>query len=89
MFPLAADEHRGGDMNGSPRHTPLSAYDSSTLQSDSLLKQFLPVASDKVPDQRLPDHVAGDADDGGGGILLPDVVRVQSVTQVPAGRRQG
>jgi hypothetical protein len=67
--------------------TPSLGLDSSTPQSDSLLKQFLPVASDKVPNQRVPSHVAGNADDGGGGVLLPDVVRVQSVTQVPVGSR--
>lgn len=76
-------------MYGSPWHTLVSASDSSTPQSHSLLKQFLPVASDKIPDQRLPGHVAGDADDGGGGVLLPDVVRVQGVTQVPAGSSKG
>lgn len=77
-----------GRCMGHPAH-PVSAFDSSTPQSDSLLKQFLPVASNKVPNQRLPSHIAGDADDGGGGVLLPDVLRVQSVTQVPVGSRQG
>lgn len=42
------------------------------LSADSLLKELLPVVLDKVPGQRLPDDVAGDGDDGGGGILLPD-----------------
>ena len=55
----------------------------NTLLADSLLKEFLPVASDEVPGQRLPDDVAGNAGDGGGGVLLPDEVGVQGVTQVP------
>lgn len=42
------------------------------LLADSLLKELLPVALDKVPGQRLPDNVVGDADDSGGGVLLPD-----------------
>lgn len=53
------------------------------LLADSLLKEFLPVAPDEVPGQRLPDDIAGNAGNGGGGILLPDEVGVQGVTQVP------
>lgn len=53
------------------------------LLADSLLKELLPVALDKVPGQRLPNNVAGDADDSGSGVLFPDQVRVQGVTQVP------
>ena len=53
------------------------------LLADSLLKEFLPVAPDEVPGQRLPDDVAGNAGNGGGGILLPDEAGVQGVTQVP------
>lgn len=68
---------------------PALAFDNPTTQSDSLLKERLPVASDKVPNQSLPGHITGNADDGGGGILPPDVVRIQSVAQVPVGRRQG
>ena len=64
--------------------TPALAIGSPTPQSDSLLKELFPVASDKVPSQRLPQGIAGNVDDGGGGILLPDVLRIQSVTQVPA-----
>ena len=55
----------------------------NTLLADSLLKEFLPVAPDEVPGQRLPDDIAGNAGNGGGGILLPDEVGVQGVTQVP------
>lgn len=72
-------------MDGSPKHTQSQPL----IVQHSLLKQFLPVTSDKVPNQRLPSHIAGDVDDGVGGILLPDVVWVQSVTQVPVGSRQG
>lgn len=43
-----------------------------THSTDSLIKELLPIALDKVPDQTLPDDVVGNADDGRGGILLPD-----------------
>lgn len=69
--------------------TPALAIGSSTPQSDSLLKELLPVAPDKVPNQRLPGRIVGNVDDGGGGILPPDVLRIQSVTQVPAAGGKG
>lgn len=51
----------------------------------SLAKKKLPVAADEVPGQGLPHHVAGDAVDGGGGILLADLGGVDGVLQVPGG----
>lgn len=74
---------------GSGAHRPppgdaaLVCASPNMLSADSLLKDFLPVALDKVPGQRLPEDVAGNAVNGGGGILLPDEVWVQGVTQVP------
>ena len=61
-----------------PGHTHLPH-----ASADSLQKELPPVALDKVPGQSLPHDVVGDADNGGGGVLLPDEVRVQGVTQVP------
>lgn len=52
-----------------------------------LLKQLLPVAAHEVPGQPLARHVAGDADDGAGGVLPPDERGVQGVAQVPAKRQ--
>lgn len=49
----------------------------------SLAKKRPPVAADEVPGQRLPHHVAGDAVDGGGGVLLADLGGVNGVLQVP------
>jgi len=45
----------------------------------SLAKKRPPVAADEVPGQRLPHHVAGDAVDGGGGVLLADLGGVNGV----------
>ena len=56
-----------------------------TSSEDSLLKELLPVRLDEIPGQSLPHDIVGDANDGGGGILLPDEGGVQGVTQVPVG----
>lgn len=53
------------------------------FSADSLVEELLPVDLDKVPGQGFPDDVAGDAAEGGGGVLLPDEVGVQGVLQVP------
>lgn len=53
------------------------------LAADSLIEELLPVDLDEVPGQGFPDDVAGDAADGGGGVLLPDELGVQGVVQVP------
>lgn len=44
-----------------------------SLVSDSLVEDVRPSSPDKVPRQRLTNHVLGDVDDGGGSILLPDL----------------
>lgn len=65
-----------------PGHPSLGTCCPDTLATDSLLKELLPVAPDKVPDQSVPYDIVGDADDSGDSVLLPDVVRVQGVAQV-------
>lgn len=50
---------------------------------DSLGEDVGPSSPNKVPGQRLANHVIGDVDDGGGGVLLPDLLWIQSVFQVP------
>lgn len=55
----------------------------------SLGKELPPVATDEVPGQGLPHNVAGNAVDRGGGILPPDLCRVEGVLQVPVGPRRG
>ena len=64
-------------------HPGLAGASPNTFSGDSLLKELLPVALDKIPGQRLPDDIAGNAVNSGGGVLLPNEVRVQGVTQVP------
>lgn len=50
----------------------------------SLLEEGLPVHAHKIPGQRLPSHVAGNAVDGGHGILAADHAGVQGIVKVPA-----
>lgn len=42
-----------------------------------------PIGSDKVPSQSLADGVAGNVNDGEGGILLTDLLWVQTILQIP------
>lgn len=49
----------------------------------SLTENVWPSTRDKVPRQGLANHIVGDVDNGGSGILLSDFVWVQSVLQVP------
>ena len=66
-----------GDPLLPPEDPALVGASPNTLLADSLLKEFLPVAPDEVPGQRLPVDIAGNAGNGGGGVLLPDAVGVQ------------
>ena len=70
-------------LPSAPGHPSLGGHFSQQAPPDSLLEEFLPVALDKVPDQGLPDDVAGDAAESAGDILFPDEVRVQGITQEP------
>lgn len=51
----------------------------------SLAEDVGPPRPDEIPGQGLADHVVGDVDDGGGGVLLADLLRVQGVVQVSGG----
>lgn len=46
---------------------------------DSLSENVWPPSPDKVPRQRLSNHIVSYVDDGGGGILLSDQGGIQSV----------
>lgn len=48
-----------------------------------LTEDVWPSSPDKVPCQRLTNHITGNVDNGGGGILLSDHVWIQSVFQIP------
>lgn len=54
-----------------------------SFASNSLLEDVRPSSPDKVPRQRLTNHVLGNVDDGGGSVLLPDLFWIQGVLQVP------
>lgn len=56
-------------------HPPSTA----THPSHLLAEECLPVGPYKVPHQALSDHIAGNAIDGGGGILPADLAGVQGV----------
>lgn len=49
----------------------------------SLSIDVRPSCSDKVPCQRLTNHVACNVDNGGCGILLSDEVRIKGILQIP------
>lgn len=58
------------------------------ISENSLIDYMVPVGSDKVPRQRLTDGVTSNRNNGGGGILLTDLGRVQTVLQIPATHSQ-
>uniref|UniRef100_A0A8C9UGB1 Uncharacterized protein n=1 Tax=Serinus canaria TaxID=9135 RepID=A0A8C9UGB1_SERCA len=90
---------RGPELDvGSPPYTPAAGTLPELQRAQavrgapgppqcSLGEESPPVATDEVPGQGLPHDVAGNAVDGGGGILPPDLCRVQGVLQVPGGAR--
>lgn len=49
---------------------------------DSLGEDVRPSSPNKVPGQRLTNHIISNVDDGGGGVLLPDLLWIQGVFQV-------
>lgn len=67
----------------------MSACDFHMASVSHLLSEdVIPVRLDEVPRQRLTVHVLGDVDDGGGGVLLPDLAWIQSVLQIPEEQNQ-
>lgn len=67
----------------------MSAWDFHMASvSHSLSEDEIPVSPDEVPRQRLTDHVLGNVDDGGGAVLLPDPLCIQSVLQIPEEQNQ-
>lgn len=53
------------------------------IRENSLVEYMVPVGSDKVPHQSLTDGVVSDVNDGGGSILLADLLWVQTILQIP------
>lgn len=50
---------------------------------------MVPVGSDKVPGQRLADGVTSNVNNGDDGILLTDLLWVQTILQIPETHSQG
>lgn len=57
-------------------------------RENSPIEYMVPVCSDKVPCQRLTDGVTCNGNNGGGGILLTDLLWVQAILQIPATHSQ-